>query len=200
VNDQLQPLHYFPTTVYLAKKLEFLPAVRDVSSQYLTESIQTAGPRMTGSYAHEPAIAEFVSYVSQTAWNILNSQGFAMNTLVTYCSEMWTQEHPQHSYMETHVHPGAQISAFFFLDCPPDGCKIVMHDPRPGKAQANLMEAIPTTVTAASTQIVVTPEPGLLFIAPSWLPHSFTANRSDKPCRFVHINIATAPQPHAEVV
>jgi hypothetical protein len=44
--------------------------------------------------------------------------------------------------------------------------------------------------TLASTMINFKPEPGMLMIAPSWLPHSFGRNPVKAPFRFVHFNLA----------
>lgn len=196
--DTLEETHYFASPVYIVDKPEFLDAVRTVSDRYEEKSrARKKNPNyvnlMTASYHHEPELQDFSQYVSQTAWNILHSQGFAMDKLVTYFTEMWTQEHNHLSSMETHVHGhGAQISAFYFIDVPPKGCKLVVHDPRPGKVIANLYEQDDNAITLASRQIVFTPRAGILILANAWLPHSFTKNMSDEPVRFVHMNLSVA--------
>ena len=120
-----------------------------------------------------------------------------MDNLVTYFTEMWTQEHNYLSSMETHVHGrGAQVSAFYFLDAPPKGCKLVIHDPRPGKVMINLPETDPNAITSGSHQVVFTPEPGALIFTNSWVPHSFTKNFSREPVRFVHMNLSVAVSPN----
>jgi uncharacterized protein (TIGR02466 family) len=198
MSDTLEEQHYFPTPVYVVLKPEFLDAVRTVSARYEEKSRERKkNPDyvnlMTASYQHEPELQEFSQYVSQTAWNILSSQGFAMDQLVTYFTEMWTQEHNHMSSMETHVHgQGAQISAFYFIDVPDKACKLVIHDPRPGKVIINLPEKNNEEITTASHQIVFTPQQGSLIFANAWLPHSFTKNMSDEPMRFVHMNLSVA--------
>jgi len=207
MSDTLSESHYFSCPVYMVKKPEFIESVRAVSNQYLQDHTVGNGlTSMTGNYSNEESIAEFSQYVSQTAWNILASQGYAMDKLVTYFTEMWTQEHNHMSSMETHLHgAGAQISAFFFLDVPKDGCNLVIHDPRPAKVIIGLPQADEGKITSGSNQIVFTPEAGALILTNSWLPHSFTRNMSDKPVRFVHMNlsVALAPeqsQPEVEVL
>ncbi|UOF78432.1 putative 2oG-fe(iI) oxygenase [Caudoviricetes sp.] len=198
MSDTLEETHYFASPVYTVLKPEFLEAVREVSTRYEERSRERKkNPDyvnlMTASYHHEPELQDFSQYVSQTAWNILSSQGYAMDKLVTYFTEMWTQEHNHLSSMETHVHGhGAQISAFYFIDTPPKGCKLVIHDPRPGKVIINLPEKNSNEITQGSHQIVFTPQPGLLLLAPAWLPHSFTKNFSEEAVRFVHINLSVA--------
>lgn len=199
--DKLEEAHYFASPIYMVKKPEFLDAVRTVSARY--EEISREGSKganlMTGTYAHEPELEEFSRYVSQTAWNILSSQGYNMDSLVTFFTEMWTQEHGHMSSMETHIHGhGVQISAFYFIDVPKDSCKLVLHDPRHAKVIINLPEKDATKITMGSHQVVFTPEAGSLIFANAWLPHSFTKNMSQEPMRFVHMNLSVAVSPEAQ--
>jgi uncharacterized protein (TIGR02466 family) len=200
--DKLEEAHYFASPVYMVRKPEFLESVRTVSARYEEASkTDKVNPvtMMTASYSHEPELEEFSRYVSQTAWNILSSQGYAMDNLVTFFTEMWTQEHNHLSSMETHVHGhGVQISAFYFIDVPENSCKLVIHDPRPGKVIINLPEKNAHDITMGSHQIVFTPEPGGLIFANAWLPHSMTKNMSNEPMRFVHINLSVAVAPESQ--
>ena len=202
--DRLEEMTYFVTKIYAIEKPEFLDKVRAVSdANQLMVDDPTKRTIMTGDFSTDPAVADFAAYVSQTAWNILSSQGYAMDQLVTYFTEMWTQVHRKFSYMETHLHPrGAQISAFYFLSVPADGCKVVIHDPRPTKAMISLFPKDEKVISEASDQIVLTPRDGMLIFTPSWLPHSFSQNESDEPMIFVHMNLAVslAPQPEVEVI
>ena len=206
--DKLEEMHYFASPVYVVQKPDFLGAVNTVSERYEEASREHKKNDdyvnlMTGNYAHEPELEDFSRYVSQTAWNILASQGFAMDHLVTYFTEMWTQEHNHLSSMETHVHGnGTQISAFYFLDMPANGCKFVIHDPRPGKVIVNLPETNTSKITMGSHQIVFTPSAGTMIFTNAWLPHSLTKNMSTGPVRFVHMNLSVgpAPEPQVEVV
>lgn len=202
--DKLEEMHYFASPVYVVQKPDFLEAVNTVSARYEEASREHKKTNnyvnlMTGSYAHEPELEEFSRYVSQTAWNILASQGFAMDQLVTYFTEMWTQEHNHLSSMETHVHGGgSQISAFYFLNVPKGGCKMVIHDPRPGKVIVNLPETDNSKITMGSHQIVFTPTEGTMIFTNAWLPHSLTKNMSNQPVRFVHMNLSVSVAPEQE--
>jgi hypothetical protein len=197
--DTLEELKYFASTVYAIKKPEFLETMRAVSKRALEQVYPIHGDNitvMTANYSADPEAKDFAQYVSQTAWNILNSQGYTTEHAVTYFTEMWTQEHKKYSSMEHHIHGvGAQISAFYFLDCPPNGCKIMLHDPRPGKVISTMHPADATKVTDASTQILLTAEPGVLVFANAWLPHGFSRNMDELPFRFIHMNLAVAPAP-----
>jgi hypothetical protein len=205
--DQLDELKYFATTVYAIKKPEFLDTMRSVSDRALQLTYPLHQPEdltiMSGNYSDAPEAQDFANYVSQTAWNILKSQGYNADPVSTFFTEMWTQEHRKHSSMEHHIHGvGAQISAFYFLDCPPNGCKVMIHDPRPGKVISSMYPADNSKITDASTQILLTVEPGVLMFANSWLPHGFSRNMDESPMRFIHMNLGITLNPPqvAEVV
>lgn len=200
--DQLEEFHYFSSPVYAVKTPQFLDPMRKVSKKYLEKSkCRHKGKNpmtlMTQDFSADPDAVDFAAYVSQTAWNILNSQGYNVDNIVTYFTEMWTQEHNFHSSMEQHIHGGGvQISAFFFLQVPENACKMVIYDPRPAKVIIGLPPKDNNAVTLASQQIVFTPEEGLLIFTNSWLPHSFTRNfNKNKAVHFVHMNLSVAPAP-----
>jgi uncharacterized protein (TIGR02466 family) len=200
--DKLEEAHYFASPIYVVRKPEFLEAVRTVSTRYEDVSRDyQKNPMMlmTSTYSHEPELEEFSRYVSQTAWNILESQGYNMSSLVTFFTEMWTQEHGPMSSMETHIHGhGVQISAFYFIDAPKNSCKLVLHDPRSAKVITNLPEKDTNKISLGSHQIVFTPEEGTLIFVNAWLPHSLTKNMSQEPMRFVHMNLSVAVAPEAQ--
>jgi uncharacterized protein (TIGR02466 family) len=211
--DKLEEFHYFTSPVYAIKKPEFLEPVRKISQKYLAASKarnKSKNPMtvMTANFSHEPSLAEFAQYISQTTWNILNSQGYAMDELVTFFHEMWTQEHNFQSSMETHVHGnGSQMTVFFFLNMPKNGMKMMIQDPRPAKVITNLPLKDGKAVTPAAQHVVFTPEEGTILFAPAWLPHNFTRNHSrQEAVRFVHMNLgvtqapAPAQQPNVEVI
>jgi hypothetical protein len=200
--DQLEEINYFATTIYAVEKRDFLSPIRAISDKYLEESKNCLGKNMTvmtQNFSTDPEALEFAQYVSQTAWNILASQGYAMNDGVTYFTEMWTQEHNFQSSMDQHFHGnGAQISAFYFLEVPDKACKLIVYDPRAAKVIINLPQADADKMTPASPFGVFTPKEGVIIFTPAWLPHSFSRNmNSEKPMKFVHMNIAVAPAPQA---
>jgi len=192
----MQANFFFPCPVYTIERPDFLPSVSKVSEESLEESrklqqINDIYPvLMSNNFFADPRIASFSQFVADTAWNILQEQGYAMQGLQTHFMEMWTQEHHKMSGMEQHVHMfGSQIVGFYFLEVPEDSSRVVFHDPRPGKVQINLPEQDQSVATVASHMINFQPKPGLLIFANAWLPHSFTRHGSDKPLKFVHFNL-----------
>jgi uncharacterized protein (TIGR02466 family) len=213
VQAPLDELHYFVTPIYITKQPQFLGTVRAIAADSIKQVHGKAKPNkihpvlMSGSMLEDPRIEEFAGFVGSTAWNILASQGYAMDNFSTTFTELWCQEHYQTSSMDYHAHPGGSfLVGFYFLDVPEGAPHAVIHDPRPGRVMLDLPQANPTQATLSSTMINFKPEPGMMMFAPAWLAHSFGRNASKEPFRFVHFNLtvqqtapAACPMP-AEVV
>lgn len=210
---QLEQFHYFATPVYITQQPRFLKAVRAIAIDSIKQAHGKSKPNkihpvlMSGSLLEDERIAEFAEFVGTTGWNILASQGYAMDSFTTTFTEMWCQEHYQTSSMDYHTHPGGSfVVGFYFLDVPEGAPHVVIHDPRPGRVMMSLPEADPTQATLASTMINFKPQPGMMMFAPAWLAHSFGRNVSKEPFRFIHFNLSvqqTAPMAYpaqAEVI
>ena len=199
----LDQFHYFATPVYITQQPQFLDVVKAIAAGSLTQVHGDKKPdkihpvRMSGNMLEDERIAPFAEFIANTAWNILASQGFAMDGFSTSFTELWCQEHYQTSSMEYHTHSGGNfLVGFYFLDVPDSAPPVVIHDPRPGRVMLRLPEADPSQATLSSTMINFKPQPGMVMFAPAWLAHSFGRNASKKPFRFVHFNLTvhqTAP-------
>ena len=211
--DPWQQTDYFPSSVYVVKKPEFVAIAEAVSDEYILKAkkkdeIDEIYPVvMTENMFADPRMKGLAEYIGATAWNILESQGYDMEGVSVYFTEMWCQEHHKHSLMEQHIHGfGSQLVGFYFLDCPPDSSRLVFHDPRSGKVQVGMRESNLNQVTFASNAVNYAPEPGMLIFANSWLPHSFGRHVSKKPLKFIHFNISIseksvhAPKQSAEII
>jgi len=200
LSNQLSVANYFPTLIYTIEKPEFLDGVKTVFKAHLSKikkSKKTDHPIMTDDLTNEESIIDFLKYATATGWNILDSQGYKMEDKWVAYESMWGQRYNKYSQMEQHVHNnGVQLVGFYFLDCPQNSPKIVIHDPRPGKVQINLTESNIENATPASTMINFAPQEGMFFFANSWLPHSFTRNESLKPFNFIHFNLNVIPNPN----
>jgi hypothetical protein len=198
--DQMANWAYFACPVNMISKPEFLATVKAVSKDLLAEQkkiypkLHPVYPiRQTGSMLSDDRIKPFLDYIGSTAWNILDSQGYAMDNLTVYFQEMWCQEHHMHSGHEEHMHGGgAQLVGFYFLDVPKDSGKLILHDPRPGKRLVNLPEKNVSQISIGSTAVNFTPVAGDLYFVPSWLPHSISRNADSKPLRFIHFTIGVS--------
>jgi len=203
MTDVLDQWHYFATPVYSHKKLEFLEDVKKASNDALknirkTSKMDEVYPVIQANISSDERALPFFEYVVNTAWNLLDGQGYAMQGLSTYFTEIWVQEHHKSSSMEYHQHNDSQLVAFYFLECPENPPSLSIYDPRPTKNMVNIPEKDASAVTMASSQLNFVPEAGTLMFTNSWLPHSFSRNTSVKPFKFVHMNIAV--RPHVEAI
>ena len=203
----LTPASYFSSVVYTVDTPEFLESALRVSDDMLAV-VKDATPVneiypsvMSNSVIGNPAIKLFENFITQSAWTILDNQGYNMDNAIAYVNEMWAQEHLKRSGMEQHVHPyGVVLSGFYFLETPENGSLIEIHDPRPGKVQASLPIKDPTKVCEANNSLWIKPHPGLMVFFNSWLPHSFTRNSSDESVKFIHFNVSVTQNNQAIVV
>ena len=147
---------------------------------------------MTRDLAGEPKLEEFTNYIARTAWEVLNSQGYAMDRYTTHFFDCFGQEHHKYSGHDTHTHPGAYITGFYFLDVPKDSCRPVFQDPKAAKYHSSLLEKNPSIATLASNEINYQPVAGDFFFTNSWLPHSFTRNAANKPMKFIHFSLGVS--------
>jgi hypothetical protein len=203
MQNNLQHLFHFPSSVSIVNKPEFLDSITFVTNEKLEENrkqfpeLDDIYPvRMTTNFFDDPRVSEFTRFVAQAAWDTLTFQGYATDSMGMFFTEMWVQEHHKHSLMEQHVHgAGSQMVGFYFLNAPENCSRVVFHDPRPGKVQTNLPEKDPSQATFGSNMVNFTPSPGTLILANSWLPHSFSRHASDEPLLFVHFNLGVQFQP-----
>ena len=186
---------YFPSAVYTTLRKDFLESVKPVFDENIAkaERISSNNPTqvavMSGNFFDDARISKFTQYVANAAWKILEGQGYDMMDKGTFFAGMWGQQHSKTSFTPEHVHPGVQLVGFYFLETPPGSSKIQIHDPRPAKVMVNMPEKNSAQTTMASPVVSFTPEPGMLFFANSWLPHSFSRHDSDALLSFVHFNV-----------
>jgi len=198
MSDTWNQVDYFPSSIYILDKSEYLETVKGVSDEYLkqaTESVSDLYPcKMTADFSQEAVMSDFNNYVLNTAWNVLKSQGYAMDKYRTVFSSMWTQDHDTGSAMAEHIHGGGvQLTGFYFLEVPEGSSKAVFHDPRASKVIIALEEKDSFQATQASRMVNFTPEAGMLMLSNAYLPHSFTKNGANKALQFVHMNINVIP-------
>lgn len=196
----LAPAGYFSSMVYTIQKPEFLDAVNTVSDELLAKAKavmpinETYPSVMSSSMIGQELIKEFETFIAQSAWTILDGQGYNVDDMGAYVSELWAQEHFKYSGMEQHVHGhGVVISGFYFMSTPEDGSMIELHDPRAGKVQASLPLKDESQIKEANNSLFIKPKPGLMVFSNSWLPHSFTRNSSNESVKFIHFNVSVKP-------
>jgi len=193
--------YHFATPIFRYSKPEFLESVKTVFNEYINKikhEKDTNDPYpgiMTELLSGDERVEEFLKYVSDISWDVLNKQGYNMDLFYTDASEMWGQYHPRTSSMEKHSHgQGSYLTGFYFLDTPVDSSKMFIYDPCVIKGILNLPLRQTEELTSAHSTVYYSPKPGDLFFTNSWIDHSFTRNVSELPYNFIHINIKVVPR------
>lgn len=195
-NGKLNANYYFSSGVYNAECQEFKQDLLCLFDEFLHKQKQNVCFNelypclMTENFLYDFKAKEFINFINDAAYSILLAQGYKLDGLEATCFEMWGQEHYKMSSMEEHVHGNqAQISGFYFLECPENSSNFVIHDPRSGKKQASLPPANTNVLTDAALSISFIPKENTIYFINSWLPHSFTRHNNDAPLKFIHFNI-----------
>jgi len=195
MKDELEVCNYFGSIVYNINKPEFLKTSKKVFKKYLKQikseyECSPIYPIYQTSWLNDESMDEFISYINDTAWNVLYEQGYDMDLYRTYTMDLWGQSLNKHAMHVEHTHAfGSQISGFYFLDVPESSSSAQFHDPNPARRQIGLWERDMSEATLASNKVHYNPKPGDLFFFNSWLGHGFSPNASDKPLNFIHFNI-----------
>ena len=200
MSDAIEPWHYFSSPVYNFKKPEFLKAAKEVCLEEFEKKKKTAKLNEiyplynTDALQNDARLYGLIDFVLKTSWEILNNQGYNMDLYQMELYDFWGQEHHYRSGHERHVH-NSVISGFYFIDTPPESCRLIIHEPRSTKEFVSLIERDPSKATYASNMINFVPEPGGVIFTNSHLPHSFTKNESKKPFRMIHFTVGVIYSP-----
>lgn len=191
----LEYVNNFSSNLYIIQKPEYVKETKKVYEKFIAKQTQynsnlTEWAVIQSENMFVPELNDVMSFIAQTAWNILDSQGYAMNLYNTQLTEFWGQRIDHGGYHFEHVHSNySQITGFYFLDVPEDSSKVILYDPRPGKRQLSLREKDSSKLTYACDMINYTPKTGDIYFINSWQGHGFSRNESKKPIKFVHFNV-----------
>lgn len=188
---------YFQSPVYrqhLPKFLDDCLAVFDEKIEFFKQQdsfeLDPFYPSITTDNLIDDRLDNFCTHINQAGWNILNSQGFDVDSFETYSKRVWGQLHYKYSSMEYHYHPECVLTGFYILSAPSNSSEIYFHDPRTHKHFDTQLPIKNTKeINQASRSVFYKPKDGDLFITNSWLPHSFTRNKSEQPLKFIHFCI-----------
>lgn len=105
----------------------------------------------------------------------------------------WVNVNRAGDFNRVHTHPGATWSGTYYVDTgdpddPAAGTPIHFFDPCQGRANTFLPPLVPSSITQR-------PEPGLMILFPSYLPHMVYAHRGGRPRISVAFNLRKEPFP-----
>lgn len=112
----------------------------------------------------------------------------------TWTFQAWANVNRAASFNKTHTHPGATWSGTYYID--------------PGNSPANADHGTPLQLIdpclvkdstffpgLIRTSVFVHPEPGMMILFPSYVPHMVFAHRGDQPRISIAFNLRKEPYP-----
>jgi uncharacterized protein (TIGR02466 family) len=105
----------------------------------------------------------------------------------------WANLNPSGAFNRVHTHPGSTWSGTYYVDTgdPTDGDQgtpIQLFDPCQGRANTLLPPLVPSS-------FLLRPEPGLMILFPSYLPHMVFAHNGNRPRISIAFNLRKEPFP-----
>ena len=106
----------------------------------------------------------------------------------------WVNVNPAGAFNRMHTHPGATWSGTYYVDPgdpPPEadhGTPLHLFDPCQGRANTFLPPLVPSS-------FLIRPEPGLMVLFPSYLPHMVFAHGGARPRISIAFNLRKEPFP-----
>jgi hypothetical protein len=198
---------YFTTPIYFIKKEEWVNNLIKKTDKYVEEAIKNnrqyfINNKDFGITHHSSPLfydiefKEFINFICENAYNILNSQGFNMELYSILISELWVQEFSKEGggHHNSHIHSNSHISGFYFLKCSDKTSFPIFHDPRLSKKMIQLIEKDKNTLTECSEEINIKVTPGLFVFFNSYLEHQFTVDNGIESFRFIHFNLQAIPK------
>ena len=106
---------------------------------------------------------------------------------------MWVQESAKDGggHHRINKHENSHISGFYVLENDKASYPL-FHDPRQGAAMTSLPEKNINDISFQNKMINYQPEPGHLYMFPSYFPHEYILSKGGK-FRFIHFNIQAIP-------
>jgi uncharacterized protein (TIGR02466 family) len=105
----------------------------------------------------------------------------------------WANINRRGDFNQVHTHPGATWSGVYYVDrgeSNPDaeGTAIHLYDPCPARTNIFFPEL-------SASNVLFKPEPGLMILFPSYMPHDVLPHRGDRPRISIAFNVRKEPFP-----
>jgi uncharacterized protein (TIGR02466 family) len=112
---------------------------------------------------------------------------------ISWTLSAWANVNRRGDYNQMHTHPGATWSGVYYVDhgeSAPDaeGTAIRLSDPCPPRTNIFFPEL-------SASDVLFPPEPGLMILFPSYVPHAVLPHRGDRPRISVAFNVRKEPFP-----
>ncbi|HET9219035.1 MAG TPA: 2OG-Fe(II) oxygenase family protein [Terriglobia bacterium] len=182
----------FPTFVW---KSQLDPATYKAINQTIQAHLPgwhgtgTAGAWQSGHGLHKlDALRALVAHIDGPVRSVLDFLKITASEYeITGC---WANTLEPGTTHAIHSHPNNFLSGVYYVQIQPGADSISFHDPRP---QTSIIRPPVTELTAYNTdQVVVSVAEGMLLLFPAWLPHSVSANCSDRQRISISFNVMFA--------
>ena len=102
--------------------------------------------------------------------------------------EAWVNMHDRGGFNFQHMHDGSLLSGSFYLQVPEGAGSLVLRDPRPRSAGANLQPGDANAIY----DVHLEPRQGLIVLFPYWLEHHVEPHHNDVPRISISFNALRA--------
>lgn len=197
---------FFSTPIYITEKPEWVSDTNKFCQPYIDEShlahqneVKRLGSDFglvyhSTSIQDDPNLKYLTDWIGQTAHKVMTEWGADLSNHTLIYESMWVQEFPKDGggHHRIHIHENCHVSGFYFLQNE-DSSYPLFHDPRQGAAMTTLPELDSRKITPASRSCNVQPEPGHMYMFPSYLPHEYIFSKKGGAFRFIHFNLSAVP-------
>ena len=197
---------YFTTPIWSTSIPEWVDNVNEACKPYLDEAHERHSEDVkknkgddfglvyhSTNIQYDHKLETLANYIVGTSFNLLDSWGYNLTDHSIFYDSMWVQEFAKNGggHHRVHIHENCHLSGFYFLQNE-DSSYPLFHDPRPGAAMTSLPQKDESALTPATRVVNYQPQPGDMYIFPSYLPHEYVVSRGGK-FRFIHFNMRVVP-------
>ena len=197
---------YFTTPIWSTSIPEWVDNVNEACKPYLDEAHERHAEDVkknkgddfglvyhSTNIQYDHKLETLANYIVGTSFNLLDSWGYNLTDHSIFYDSMWVQEFSKNGggHHRVHIHENCHLSGFYFLQNE-DSSYPLFHDPRPGAAMTSLPQKDESALTPATRVVNYQPQPGDMYIFPSYLPHEYVVSRGGK-FRFIHFNMRVVP-------
>jgi len=183
----------FPTLIYEAWYPEFaaqetelvsyVETLRDKDEEGRKLSAQQYPSGYTSYFTHstlfnDSKLEGLVRFLHQCAQNFARDHHWDTTNYQPVINALFANINPKHSFHAEHLHPYSHISGVFYVKSDANSPAIGFKDPR--MARWMMPPAADGKRAENAFHAKLPPEPGKLFLFPSWLEHGVAQNQSDR--------------------
>lgn len=128
-------------------------------------------------------VSNFIYEFAKTMIDTVDTENVPFRIL-----NMWTTIYPTGCWVPEHNHSNSHLSGVFYVKAPKNCGDIVFHDPS-WVAKTMCINNSALSFPAVQTKHPQTPEPGMMILFPSWLPHRTMPNGSQEDRIIISFNL-----------